>query len=59
LQQDFTHFGLSLTHLYINAITPPPEVQQAIDDRSRMEVFKDMNKLMQMKAAMAMEKVSE
>ena len=56
LQEDFSHFGLSLTHLYINAITPPPEVQQAIDDRSRMGVFKDMNKLMQMKAAMAMEK---
>lgn len=59
LQKDFNHFGLSLTHLYINSITPPPEVQQAIDDRSRMGVFKDMNKLMQMKAAMAMEKAAE
>jgi membrane protease subunit (stomatin/prohibitin family) len=59
LQEDFSHFGLGLTHLYINAITPPPEVQQAIDDRSRMGVFQDMNKLMQMKAAMAMEKASE
>jgi len=59
LQEDFKHFGLGLTHLYINSITPPPEVQQAIDDRSRMGVFKDMDKLMQMKAAMAMEKASE
>ena len=59
LQQDFSHFGINLTHLYINSITPPPEVQQAIDDRSRMGVFKDMNKLMQMKAAMAMEKAAE
>jgi membrane protease subunit (stomatin/prohibitin family) len=59
LQEDFSHFGLGLTHLYINAITPPPEVQQAIDDRSRVGVFDDMNKLMQMKAAMAMEKASE
>ena len=59
LQEDFSHFGLSLTHLYFNSITPPPEVQQAIDDRSRMGVFKDMNKLMQMKAAMAMEKAAE
>jgi len=59
LQEDFSHFGLGLTHLYINSITPPPEVQQAIDDRSRMGVFDDMNKLMQMKAAMAMEKASE
>ena len=58
LKEDFRHFGLGLTHLYINAITPPPEVQQAIDDRSRMGVFNDMNKLLQMKAAMAMEKAS-
>ncbi len=59
LEEDFGHFGVRLTHLYINAITPPPEVQKAIDDRSRMGVFKDMEKLMQMKAAMAMEKSSE
>ena len=59
LHEDFGHFGINLTHLYINAITPPPEVQQAIDDRSRMGVFDDMNKLMQMKSAMAMEKASE
>ena len=59
LTEDFSHFGIRMTHLYINSITPPPEVQQAIDDRSRMGVFKDMNKLMQMKAAMAMEKASE
>lgn len=59
LEEDLGHFGIRLTHLYINAITPPPEVQKAIDDRSRMGVFKDMEKLMQMKAAMAMEKSSE
>jgi membrane protease subunit (stomatin/prohibitin family) len=59
LQKDFTRFGLGLPQLFINAITPPAEVQQAIDDRSRMGVFQDMNKLMQMKAAMAMEKASE
>lgn len=59
VQKDFSHFGLALSHLYINSITPPPEVQQAIDDQSRINVFKDMNKLIQMKAAMAMEKASE
>ena len=58
-EEDFSHFGLRMTHLYINAITPPKEVQEAIDDKSRMGVFDDMNKLMQMKAAMAMEKASE
>ncbi|HSO19707.1 MAG TPA: SPFH domain-containing protein [Desulfosarcina sp.] len=59
LKEDFSHFGLGLTHIYINAITPPVEVQQAIDDRSRMGVFQDMDKLMKMKAAMAMEKAAE
>lgn len=59
LQEDFSHFGLGLPQLYINSVTPPPEVQQAIDDRSRMGVFDDMNKLMQMKAAMAMEKAAQ
>jgi membrane protease subunit (stomatin/prohibitin family) len=59
LQEDFSRFGLGLTQLYINSITPPAEVQQAIDDRSRMGVFKDMDKLMQMKAAMAMEKAAD
>jgi len=59
LQEDFSHFGLGLSQLYINSITPPPEVQQAIDDRSRMGVFDDMNKLMQMKTAMAMEKAAQ
>ena len=55
MKEDFLHFGLGMTHLYINSITPPPEVQQAIDDRSRMGIFNDMDKLMKMKAAMAME----
>jgi membrane protease subunit (stomatin/prohibitin family) len=59
LQEDFLRFGIALSALYINSITPPAEVQKAIDDRTRMGVFKDMNKLMQMKAAMAMEKASE
>jgi membrane protease subunit (stomatin/prohibitin family) len=59
LQGDFSRFGLALPQLFINAITPPPEVQQAIDDRSRLAVFDDLNKLMRMKAAMAMEKVAE
>ncbi|MCG8549461.1 MAG: zinc-ribbon domain-containing protein, partial [Desulfobacterales bacterium] len=59
LREDFGAFGLALTHLYINAITPPPEVQQAIDDKSRLGLFDDMNKLMKMKTAMAMEKIAE
>jgi membrane protease subunit (stomatin/prohibitin family) len=59
LHKDFSQFGLGLTQLYMNSITPPPDVQKAIDDRSRMGVFDDMNKLMQMKSAMAMEEAAQ
>ncbi len=59
VREDFSRFGLAMTQLYINAITPPVEVQKAIDDKSRMELFDDMNRLMQMKTAMAMEKIAE
>ncbi len=56
LREDFSHFGLALTSIYIDAITPPPEVQQAIDDRSRLALFDNLDKLVKMKTAMAMEK---
>ncbi len=59
LKEDFSHFGMALTHVYISAITPPPEVQQAIDDKSRLGVFDDLNRLLKMKAAMAVEKASQ
>ncbi len=58
LAQDFARFGLALDGLYVTSITPPAEVQQAIDDRSRMSVIKDMDNFVRMKAAMAMEKAA-
>ncbi|MGW8160877.1 MAG: SPFH domain-containing protein [Desulfobulbales bacterium] len=59
LIKDFVRFGLALDELYITSITPPEEVQGAIDDRSRLSVIKDMDNFVRMKAAMAMEKASE
>lgn len=60
LTNDLAHYGLALRDLYLNAITPPAEVQQAIDDRSRLGILgKDLQGLMQMKAAMALEKAAE
>ena len=59
LYEDFKRFGLGLNQLYITSITPPPEVQKAIDDKSRINVFDDLDKLVKMKAAMAVEKASE
>lgn len=58
LQADFADFGLSLTHIYVTSVTPPPDVQQAIDDRSRLEVLGNLDNLVKMKAAMAMEKAA-
>lgn len=59
LAMDFADFGLRLTHLYITSITPPEEVQSAIDDKSRMELIHDMDKFLQLKTAMAMEKAAQ
>jgi len=59
LVNDLGHFGLALTDLYITSITPPPEVQEAIDDRGRLNILQDLDRLVKMKAAMAMEKAAE
>ncbi len=59
LVKDFTRFGLALDELYITSITPPEDVQSAIDDSSRLRVIRDMDKFVRMKAGMAMEKASE
>lgn len=59
LAEDFGHFGLGLQRFYIRSITPPPDVQKAIDDRSKLGLFDNLNDLLKMKAAMALEKASE
>jgi len=59
LLEDFSRFGLGLNSLYITSITPPTDVQKAIDDKSRLEIIQDLDRLVQMKAAMAMEKAAE
>jgi len=59
LQADFSRFGIGLEHIYITSITPPPDVEKAIDDKSRLSVLKDLDGLLKMKAAMAMEKAAE
>ena len=58
LRNDFGRFGLALRELYIGSISPPQEVQQAIDDKSRLGVIQDLDRLVKMKAAMAMEKAA-
>jgi membrane protease subunit (stomatin/prohibitin family) len=58
LEEDFAHYGLRLEQLYINSITPTPEVQKAIDDSSKLNLFDDLDRLVKMKAAMALEKAA-
>jgi len=54
LTDDFKRLGLQLTSFQIGAITPPEEVQKAIDQRSSMGAIGDMSTFTQYQAAQAM-----
>ncbi|HPF37030.1 MAG TPA: SPFH domain-containing protein [Phycisphaerae bacterium] len=53
-QSDFQRLGLELVDLFVGAITPPEEVQKAMDERAGMGAIGDVNRYMQMQAAKAM-----
>ena len=57
--EDFGKYGLELVDFFINAITPPEEVQQAIDARSSMGAVGDLNAFMKFQAAQSMSKLAE
>ncbi|MCX6553547.1 MAG: SPFH domain-containing protein [Candidatus Aminicenantes bacterium] len=59
LSDDFAKYGLEISDLVINSITPPEEVQKMIDERAGMGAIGDMGKFMQFKAAKAVEKAAE
>ena len=54
VQDDFSKYGLELIDFYINAITPPPDVQKMIDQRSGMGAVGDLGKFTQFSAARAL-----
>jgi membrane protease subunit (stomatin/prohibitin family) len=54
LQDDFRRYGLELIDFFINAITPPPEVQRMIDERSSMAAVGNLDDFMKFKAAKAL-----
>jgi hypothetical protein len=56
---DFGKYGLELVDFFINAITPPEEVQKAIDARSAMGAVGDLNQYMKFQAANSMSKMAE
>jgi membrane protease subunit (stomatin/prohibitin family) len=56
---DFNKYGLELVDFFINAITPPDEVQKAIDTRSSMGAVGDLNAFLKYQAANSMAKMAE
>jgi membrane protease subunit (stomatin/prohibitin family) len=59
VSEDFAKYGLELADFFINAITPPEEVQKAIDARSSMGAVGDLNAFMKFQAANSMAKMAE
>jgi len=57
--EEFGKYGLELVDFFINAITPPEEVQKAIDARSAMGAVGDLNAFMKFQAANSMTKLAE
>ena len=57
--EEFGKYGLELVDFFINAITPPEEVQKAIDARSAMGAVGDLNAFMKFQAANSMSKLAE
>ena len=51
--EDFSRYGLELVDFLIEAITPPEEVMQMIDERARMEAVGDMGRFTQFRTAQA------
>ncbi|MBN1433998.1 SPFH domain-containing protein [Candidatus Fermentibacterales bacterium] len=54
LADDFNKYGVGLIDFYVNAITPPEEVQKRIDERSAMGALGSMDQYMRFKTATAM-----
>lgn len=59
VKTDFEKYGLELLDFFIEAITPPEEVQKMIDERAGMAAIGDMDSYMKFKSAKAIEKAAE
>jgi len=55
----FGQYGLELADFFINAITPPEEVQKAIDARSSIGAVGDLNAFLKFQAAQSMARLAE
>lgn len=59
IKEDFGKYGLEVPDFYVNAITPPPEVQARIDERAGMSAVGNLDAYYKFKAAQAIEKAAE
>ncbi|HAY81981.1 MAG TPA: hypothetical protein DCY79_19430 [Planctomycetaceae bacterium] len=57
--EEFAKYGLELADFFINAITPPEEVQKAIDARSSMGAIGNLQAFTMYQAANSMSKMAE
>jgi membrane protease subunit (stomatin/prohibitin family) len=59
IKDDFAGFGLEVVRLWVENISLPPEVEQALDKRTSMGIIGDLGKYAQFQAANSMEKAAE
>jgi membrane protease subunit (stomatin/prohibitin family) len=59
VSDDFAKYGLELVDFFINAITPPEEVQKAIDARSSMGAIGNLHAYTMYQTANSMAKMAE
>jgi len=54
ITEDFDKYGMELVDFYIKSITPPPEVEKMIDEKSGMKAVGDLSDFTKYEAAKAM-----
>lgn len=59
VSEEFAKYGLELVDFFINSISPPEEVQKAIDARSSMGAIGDLHAFTMFQAANSMAKMAE
>ncbi len=59
VMKDFEAIGVYMVNMYIQAITPPEEVQKAIDERASMAAIGDLDSYTKFKAARALEEAAK
>lgn len=55
---DFARIGVSLAEFFVNRITPPEDVQRALDERTGMTAVGDLDAYLKFKAAKALDGVA-